>query len=182
MMMKHRYLICACALIAGMLMLSIHRNWIIIALPTRLSDATNHTDVIASSKKNVSLFYWHNHAWRSEKTTLIWHTNKAMQIHYLINSWLAFLDEEKIVSKRICVQSVMLTTADQEALISLDRSPFHTQSSSHEKMMLMESLLKTIRDNGIALQRVRILVHHSPLKDEHLDFTHAWPIHGFMRS
>lgn len=178
---KKYFILCAIAALCGMMAISLHNGWIMVRYPSPLTQANQYLNETASPKKTVTLYTWHHDRWQQEKTTLLWHTDKAEQIKYLINSWFSFLDEEKIIAKRVTVQTVLLTTTEQ-ALISLDRSPFDKQCSVHEKMMLVESLLKTMRENHINIQRIQLLVHHAPLHDEHVDFNHAWPINGFIQT
>jgi hypothetical protein len=64
-------------------------------------------------------------------------------------------------------------------MLSFDRSPFPTEWTTYEQWMWIESLLKTVRDNDIRIQRIRFLVHHQELIDYHLDFSNPWPIIGF---
>jgi hypothetical protein len=45
---------------------------------------------------------------------------------------------------------------------------------------LIEGLLKTLRENDIKIQRIHFLLHHQPLVDYHLDFSHPWPLEGFL--
>ena len=48
--------------------------------------------------------------------------------------------------------------------------------------MRIEGILKTIRENNNAIQTVRFLVHHQPLRDTQLDFSFSWPVQGFCKS
>ena len=47
--------------------------------------------------------------------------------------------------------------------------------------MWIEELLKTIKESGIPVQTIRLLVYSKPLQDNHLDFSHSWPISGYSR-
>lgn len=58
--------------------------------------------------------------------------------------------------------------------VSFDQTPFGTQQSTHEKLMFIEGLKRTLRDNGIKLQGIYFLVNHAEMQDEHLDFSNAW--------
>ncbi len=131
-------------------------------------------------KKKVLLFFYQNGKERIEEKELLWPANQQKAIIYLVGSWLATLDEEHVIDKKVTVQSVMLSPSYQEAYISFDRNPLNKESSTYEKLMWVESLLKTLRENGIKVQSIYFLVHHQPLHDYHLDFTHGWPVTGFQ--
>ena len=51
-----------------------------------------------------------------------------------------------------------------------------------KKWMMIEGVLKTLRENNITVKDVHFLVQHQPLSDPHLDFSVAWPLHGFINS
>ena len=136
------------------------------------------TTPISISKKRVTLFFWHNDTWNKEEIDLIWSTDTAKTVHYLINSWLTLLEEEDIQEKRVALQSVAIH--DQKAYISFDRNPLDKTKAVFDKWLWIEGLLKTIRENNIDLQAVQLLVHHKLLNDFHLDFSNPWPITGFF--
>lgn len=131
-------------------------------------------------KKKVLVSFWLRGAWHQEETEAIWPPEAAEALKQLVHAWLTILDEEEITSERITLQSVVMTASGNDAYISFDRSPFDKESSTHDKLMLTESLLKTLRDNGIQAQNIYLLVHHKPLYDYHLDFSHPWPLQGFV--
>jgi hypothetical protein len=91
------------------------------------------------------------------------------------------MDEERLMSKKVSLQSVILTPNEKDAYLSFDRYPFSPESPTVEKFMWVEGLLKTLRDNGISLQGVRFLVHHQEMLDSHLDFSNPWPGIGFLK-
>jgi len=143
----------------------------------------NHTlsePQLSVVKKKVMLFYWQHESWHHEEIDLLWSENVAQTIEYLINSWLTLLDEEKVMNKKVTVQSVAITPNGHEALFSLDRNPFDKASSTYEKWLWVEALLKTLRQNDIKLQAVQLLIHHQPMVDYHIDFSNPWPLEGFL--
>lgn len=135
----------------------------------------------AATKKSITLFYYLHDSWHSEIVDSLWSTNPAHMLIFVLNNWLTFLDEEKIMPHKVSVQSAIVSPTGTEAFVSLDRNPFHAQESSYSKFMWMESLLKTIRANNIPLQQLRLLIKHAPFHDHHLDFTISWPVHGFLQ-
>jgi hypothetical protein len=165
-----------CCFIGGLGFYAISKQWLIIHYPRQTQVVRNET----VEKKKVWLWYWHQEKWKSEQVDLIWSSHKAKTIKYLIDSWLNLLDEEKITSKKVSLQTALLSPSEQDVYLSFDRNPFTKEQATIDKWFWIEGLLKTIRDNGISLQGVYFLVHHQPLHDYHLDFSNAWPALGFL--
>ena len=170
-----------CAL-SGILFYAINRGLIIINTPltTHPCKTTEPAHISQAPHKKATLFFWHHNAWHQETTQLVWGEYSGQNIAYLINSWLALLDDEKLTSKKVSLQTAMLNPSGNELYISFDRSLFSKESTTHEKWMLIEGLLKTLRENGITSTAVRFLIHHQSMIDAHLDFNSPWPIHGFL--
>jgi hypothetical protein len=100
-------------------------------------------------------------------------------MQYLINAWLTLLDEENVMSKKVTLQSALMS-AHGHLYVSFDRNPFDENSPTYDTWMWIEGLLKTIRENEPSIQSVHFLVHHHPMEDNHLDFSNPWPITGFL--
>lgn len=161
-----------------LLFFALHHQLIIIQWPYT-STSTVHL-ATGTERRCVTLYYWHHDKWMHETVDIIWSTQKDVSIKHLVDSWLTLMDEERLMEKKVSLQSVMLAPSDQEAYLSFDRNPFAAESSTYDKWMWVESLLKTLRDNGIKLQSVRFLVHHQDMYDYHVDFSKAWPLIGFL--
>ncbi len=142
------------------------------------SDVIEH---IMPQQKGIKHFFWHQDAWRQENVDILWSTQKVHALSSLITSWLTILDEEKINTKKISLQSIAISSNQQEVFFSFDRNPFNKQQSTFEKLLWIEGLMKSIRESGIKIQSIRFLVHHQPLTDTHLDFSNSWPIEGFLK-
>ncbi len=169
------------AFITGGLLYALYYNIVIIRWPSSSSQAvTTSTSVIP--KKLIILFFFKNNRWYQEEKQLIWPDNKYIQIMHILINWLIVLDEEEVTHKKISLQTALLSPSENDVYISFDRNPFSKESSTYEKMMLVESLLKTIRENKINIQNIYFLVHHIPLNDYHLDFSQPWPITGYISS
>jgi hypothetical protein len=174
--------ICLCSIITGLLFWAYNSEYLIIALrthPSKNMHESIHT-VIRSIKKQATLSFWHHDRWNSEKIELLWSDNNAENIQHLIARWLIVLDEEKIINRRVSLQSALFGPSSQEIYLSFDRNLLTKDNATYTKLMLIESLLKTIRENGIPVTKIWFLVHHQPMHDPHLDFSHAWPISGFL--
>lgn len=163
--------------IAGIIFFAWYQEIIIIRYPL----VPQYSSTEMGIKKKVKLIFWHNEQWHTETHDMIWYSNNGKNIYYLINNWLTLLDAENISAKKITLQPVLLTIAQHEAYLSFDRNPFAKETNTFEKLMFIEGILRTIRDNGIPIQQVQFLVQHAPLNDPHLDFSKAWPIQGFFK-
>ena len=178
---KYHIIISTTAFILGVLFFAVYQGWIIFRYPSYYREIEEQLHKTARIKKDVKLIFWHEGKWHTESTTLIWHHDKARTIDYLINTWLTMLDEDNIMDRKVSLQSVLLAASDQDAYLSFDRPPFSKQSSTFEKWMWIEGLLRTIRNNDIRLQRIHFLVHHQPMHDTHLDVAKPCPLHGFLQ-
>ncbi len=166
------------ALSIGVLFFGIHQEWIIINRPKRSISLTNLSPANIS-KKNVVLFYWRHDRWQHEDTEILWSDDVSYTIQQLISRWLVLIDEEQLIPNKIELQAVLINTTG-EIYISFDRYPFDEEVSTFQKIMFIEGLLKTLRENNINIQGINFLVHHQPLQDSHLDFSHSWPLQGFL--
>lgn len=164
--------------LAALLLFAFMQEWIIIRLPGTHHIAKEHTQVLMS-KKRATIYYFHHDTWHHETTDVLWSESIPHTLTYLIGAWITILYDEKIITKQVSVQSVLYNEQGKVAYISFDRSPFIKQASLHQKLFIIESLLKTIRENEIAIASVIFLVHHQPLADAHLDMSAPWQIQGF---
>jgi len=166
----------------GGLFFLLYHGWLIIRYPSYKTEAKQCLRNMKSSKRKIVLEYWHKKKWNKEKIDLLWTGDKSKNIQYLINSWLTLLDEEDAMKKKISLQAVLLSASGNKAYLSFDRNPFSKGCSTFEKLMWIESLLKTLRENEIQLQSIYFLVHHQIMEDYHLDFSNPWPINGFLQN
>jgi hypothetical protein len=167
--------------LGGAIFYAIHKGWLIFNLPCNtLHDQKNTTTAHSPIQKKITLFFWHNESWQKESTQLVWTDHQGQNTLYVVNSWLCLLDDEKITHKKVSLQAAMLNPTGSELYLSFDRSLFFKQETTYTKWMLIEGLLKTLRENGIRPQSVRFLVNHEPMQDNHLDFINSWPIGGFI--
>jgi hypothetical protein len=171
------FLISFILFVFGALFFLQQESWIIINLPTTpVATTSQATDI---KPQEVKLWLWHSHTMKQETAEIIVSTNdKATTLKHLINSWCMLLEENNITDKQIAAQSVALSPSKQEAFVCLNHPPFLPQASTYEKMMIIESLLKTIRSNITGITHIRLLINHQPLQDEHLNFDIPWPVCG----
>lgn len=169
------------ALIIGILFFLFYNNRIAISFRFGRNPAESLL-VVRSEKKAIPVWYWLNGTMKSDQRDLLWSTSPVFNATNAINSWLALLDQEEAVAQPSTVQDVSLSADEEELLVSWDRPPFGHDDAMYDKVMLLESLLKTLRGCELKIQRVRFLVHHQPLQDLYLDFTKPWPITGFVEN
>lgn len=157
-------------------------SWIIITSPFEKQQVQSFSSEQKTTYKTITLYGWQSNVYKKESTEIIYSGNIAQNLKLLLNSWLIFLEDEQITDKQNQIMSVALSHSKSEAFISFNQPPFDTSWSTYRKLMWVESLLKTIRENKIPINSIRMLVHHQPLQDDHLNFDISWPINGFVQS
>lgn len=178
-MNKNFYIIISIiALSLGLLFALYQKELIILRLPSYSHDTKRNKKTI---KKNITLWYWNNSKWNPEQLDSIWATNELENIHILISNWLTLMEEEKVIDKKVILQNVLPSIDEAEVYISFDRTIFNEENSTLNKLMVIEGLLKTLKENGIQAQKAKLFVQHQPMADPHLDFSHPWPITGFLQ-
>ncbi|HSC25518.1 MAG TPA: hypothetical protein VLB80_04885 [Candidatus Babeliales bacterium] len=160
------------------LFFAIYNGWIFFcfAWPTRTVSMTS----AVIQKKRVIHYFFHSNKWKTEKQEILWTESVEKNIIQLINGWLALLNEENIIAKKITLQSVLLSSAG-DVYLSFNHNILCKKDTIFKKWMLIEGLLKTMINNDINVQRIQFLVQHKFLYDVHLDFSSPWPIHGFIQ-
>ncbi|MFA5998613.1 MAG: hypothetical protein WC747_01170 [Candidatus Babeliales bacterium] len=182
-MKKYTYFLASLSFLAvGSLFFLYQESWIVFSIPKRQTSPTVSSKQQKINSKEVSLWVWSKRkAFKKETAEIIYGQDTAQNIKLLLNSWFLFLEEEGLTDKQIFVQSVALSPSGSEAFISLNQYPFDKSCSTYQKLMLVESLLKTLQENKIPIAFIRLLVHHQPLQDDHLSFDAAWPIAGYIQ-
>lgn len=166
--------------IVGLLFHAYQKEWIILLLPHKTIDyQTQNSNETSFTQKNIMLFFWKNEKWQKEQNSIIWSYDMTHNIKTIINNWLILLEDEKIIDSDIQIISAMIT-AQKELFLSLNKDLFKSQDATHAKLMIVHSLLKTIHENKIPIQSVRLLVHHQILMDDHLNFSISWPVTGYL--
>ncbi len=166
----------ACALIA-LFLFAYMREWIIFRTP-HIHTAQEHTQHL--SKQQVTLWFFQNNRWQHEQKEILTSTDATIMLTHLINALLVLFEEEKLLEKKVILQSVALSPDGLIAYISFDRPPLAKQTSIYTKWMNIEAILRTVRENGSKLQKIHFLTHHQPMQDMHIDFSNSWPVGGFQ--
>lgn len=161
----------------GIVLYCIGKEYIIIRWPQYATYAQESSHEVI--KKKITLHFWNNNRWNNETVDALWPSETHHCIQALVQPLLTLMEEEQIINKKIMLQSTACSLSGNDVYLSFDRAPFNKESSTLEKLMVIESILKTVRGNGITVPNVYFLVHHQTLKDPHLDFSCAWPLTGF---
>lgn len=179
MKLSTTFFLCIITTFIGMFFFALKHEFILIRLPGSHNGLAPNA-LVTNNKKTVILFAKTGDTWHTEQQELIWTNDVAENMRLLTMNWLMFNQEEHLAEKNVTVQSCALSTSEQEIYISFDRNPLPKEQPIIVKWLLIESLLKTIRENKIPLVSVHFLINHQPLQDPHLSFDLPWPINGFF--
>lgn len=171
---KSLYFLCIALFILSILFFAWFNEFIIIN-PRRSFLMNTHE--MSATKKKAALYFYKNE-WQEDFVHLLLSENEVLNAQLIIGRWLENAFEETILKKKISVQSTFIT-ADKELIISFDQPLFSKESSTFEKWMIIEGILKSLADTIPNIKKVRFLINHQAINDPHLDFTNAWPIKGF---
>lgn len=176
-MNNNKYIIiCIATFLLSLLLFAYHKEYIIFNFHRKIK---NESRVNSSQKQNIVLHFWQQNEWHTEHASLLFSDNAISNIQQLVSRWAQLLNEEKIIKKKIGLQSATITFDKQELIVSFDRIPWNKELSTFDKWMTIEGFLKTIKTIDSSIKKVRFLVNQQSLQDPHLDFTNAWPITGF---
>ena len=170
-------------LVIGIIFHAYQKEWIILLLPHQTTDSPvqNQSEEITYTPKKIVLFFFKHEKWHTENNSVIWSSNVTENVKMLTNNWLTLLEDEKIIDTDTQVTSAIITE-NKELFLSFNKDLFDKQDATLTKLMIIESLLKTLRENKIPAQSVRFLVHHQTMTDDHLNFSISWPIIGYLQN
>lgn len=171
-------IISSASFLTALLFFAIYNQLIIFRMPGMNVNELAPSAII--QKKQITQHCFHANKWKTEKQEMLWQDNVEKNIFHIINAWLALLDEEHIIAKKTTLQSALVTQAGT-AYLSFDHNILGKEETIFKKWLVVESLLKTIASNDIAITHVQFLVQHQPLQDVHLDFSLPWPVCGFVK-
>ena len=171
-------LISSITFLSAIIFFALYNQWIVFRSPFIVHHIMPQSSVI--QKKQITLYYFHGDKWKTEKQDILWSECREKNIFQLINAWLAVLDEEHITTKKVMLQSALISVSGC-AYLSFDHNILNKEETIFNKWMMIEGLLKTILLNDIAISQVQFLIQHHQMHDAHLDFSLPWSIHGFMK-
>lgn len=167
------------ALAAGTFFMAFHHDWIIIRIPMQKTTEKAQPVRQKNERKQATLHFWHHETWHTEVNDILFCQDIAQTAQHLVQAWLTVLEEEGLGEKKVPLQSVLICPSGL-CYISLSRNPFSSEETTWEKLMWVEGLLKTLRNNTPAIKQVQLLVNHKQLHDPHLDFASPWPVTGWI--
>jgi hypothetical protein len=167
-------------LFGGFIFFIFKRNFLIVKFVTKAkSNIISESVSQIYNKKDVPFYYFKDNKFNFENKRLVWFKDKSKLLKHLVNIWLVFLQEERIIKKKITLDVVLLDKTGTNAFFSFDQILFEDNWSIYDKWNFIESLLKTIKESGIRINKINFLIDHKRMQDEHLDFSDAWPIDGY---
>jgi hypothetical protein len=176
-----KYSLISFALFAsGILFFAYQESWIIINIPQ--TSIWQNLQKPKTAQVDAKLWAFKSNQWIQEIKQIIKTDDTAQTVQNLLNSWFLFIKEEHIITKTITIQSCVLSPTKKIAFISLSHNPFTAQAMTYECLMIIEGILKSIRENKIELQEIQILLNHKPLSDHRLNMEIPWPVAGYMNS
>lgn len=176
--MRYSYFLLASSLAAGAILFAFTNHYLIFTGFSHESSMAYDLIHRAVAKKKVKLFTVYENSWQEEEQEILWPYEPLEQARSLVEAWLAFIAENSDAAVPVKLQAVLMSTAI--LYLSFDRAPFEAHLSSFDKLMWVESLLKTLRENGMHNSAVQILVNHQLFADPHLDCSRSWPMSGFL--
>lgn len=165
--------------VIGILLFAWRNEWIIIHVPALFHPAGEKG--IAVNKQAIKVSYYKQENWHTENAETIWeHGADAKNSARVAGAYFTLLYEEALTEQKIDIEAAATDQKDTTLYVSLTHNPLPTEATVKEKLMIVEGLLRTLREAVPALNKVVLLVHHQPLTDYHLDFAQPWPIEGFL--
>lgn len=170
----------ALTFIAGIILFAWRNEWIIIHIPAWFRPMSGE-HVGAINKKTVPVSFYKNDNWHTEQIETIWEQDGvAKNSTRLAGAYFSLLYEEALTEQKIGIEAAATDSKGTTLYLSLTHNPLPTEATVKEKLMIIEGLLRTLRESIPSLTKLTLLVHHQPLTDYHLDFTQPWPLEGFM--
>jgi len=163
----------------GTLLFFIKQNWLIIHWVPGYSGSRATAKIISKKmplKKKITLYYWKDGVRKREQSSFISLLNKTDDLKLLVGDWLLFLYEERVLSKRIKIETVALSSSKQEAYLSFNQSLCAREWSIRKKWQLINGLCQTIAHAHVGVRSLFFLTNNEAMSDEHLDFSRSWPV------
>ena len=175
--------------ITGAFVFCLRNDWIILNFPKKeYKDIVNPT----ASRRECKIYYHKDGKFSFDKRAIVWNGSLSSDLKQIINAWLDTIYEEQVSNFRSSLGNIL--QANNKIYISFENKIISNDWSINKKWTLIESLLKTIKSSfsqdlslqgqplqDLSLQEIFFFVKNKPMVDDHLDFTVAWPIDGFIQ-
>jgi len=178
---KQIALISCVTCLLGVLLYAWLHDWIIIAplFPCEHDPMIHHP--VATQRVTIFVPRSYNHDDEQETRLIFAYNDMQNYTSSLVQEWLSLLHECQFVSTEVALQAVFIDPAADMLYISFDRSFTDNNAAAYTKWRIYESLLRSLRENGVNTALVQFLMNHQPLCDEHIDITYPWPVTGYIR-
>lgn len=180
--------------ITGAFVFCLRNDWIILNFPKK-----EYKDIVqpAASRRECKIYYYKDGKFSFDKRAIVWKKSLSSDLTQIVNAWLDTIYEEQVANFRSSLGNIL--QSNNQIYISFENKIIGNDWSINKKWTLIESLLKTIQDasckdsslqgeplqdeslQDASLQEIFFFVKNKPMDDEHLDFTVAWPIDGFIQ-
>ena len=174
--MKKSILLCFFLALGGSISYLLYNEYVVILFPE-----TSLTTVLDKKTKpcEITLYTWTTQqTYVTEKKTLLPEQTVTKTIHHIIQIWLQAQDLQK--NPPLSLESAALSEDEKLLFLSFSDYPFNKEDEIYTKLAWIQGLLKTISMYHKHIEHVYFFVHQKSLKDYELDFSHAWPITGFL--
>lgn len=167
--------------LSGIIFFGFYNEIIILRLPYK----TNIFSVENSGQNRVAKIYWLNNKSENigsnnienifqEEIEIIHSNNLKETIKNLLIAWLSVMQDNKFISKNINIQDISLDINNKYAYISFDKNIFEKNWSIKQKILFINSIIKTLNENHINISGLYFLINHKILYDFHLDFSRPY--------
>ncbi|HEV2916495.1 MAG TPA: hypothetical protein VGW78_02005 [Candidatus Babeliales bacterium] len=175
----HYYvLLCVISIVVGVGIFCISHELIVIYIPKYSLSTYNKS----TPTRTMKLYYWQEGIWHEQVIDSLAFSDIQEYITTLLSAWLVMMHEEQLFPYPIGLQSVLCSVHGDTVYLSFNGTFIQRNKSTYHNLMLVESLLRTLRENNIdAIRYCRFLVNHTPMIDTYFDFSQPWPIEGFIK-
>ncbi len=163
---------------AGFLLFCFNRSIIVFRWPHN-SYQDEHENT--THHKTIACSYWKDRKLITEQRVVLWYTTPTKNLVVVVNEWLSLAQSEHVVDPDVLFQDGAFGLKKGDVLLSFSQKLFYEGASTEEKLQIVFSLFKTLKDSGILVLAAMLLTSHQPMQDDHLDFSFPWLIDGYVR-
>lgn len=154
-------------------------EWIILRNPWEIP---HHTTAPTARlfKKEIILYFWLHDEWRNESITVRIAESLQEQALTILHAWFYEAAQSGFIPHPCTLETALYDARTSCLYLSCTTSPLDIQKSTYENLIVLESLLKTIRENiPHRIQSIQLLINHTILEHPYIICTKPMPISGF---